>query len=311
MNIREREIILRLRSENPDVRSRQARDLFYGTEGDISLKEEIKKVVRFCFEGPKYAGMQKEIYDTLVSLVCEDILKASEDTIMGIQKSLKGYLFGIARNCANGKRDRIHTFLGINDKDESLDRDPIRPPVAEPSGEDGPQDFLVVLFYGSEDVEPGGISRKEMAKRLVERYINRVSSEKYRKILYAKDILKWSHARIERELGIDNPEQNHRRARLALTRVALPDIRRHCADFFRHHRDCVSPDEASLLEKFFDGATGLPAEDVSKAFTKLIKVNTRERSEFNRAKARRAKEDREALKSEKDKGKRPPKKNGE
>lgn len=302
MNIREREIILRLRSENPGVRSRQAEELFYGRgEETKRLREEFNKIARYCFQGPKYRGMHGDIYNTLVSLVCEAIMEAKESSLEGA-RDLTSYFFRIARNCANGKRTFIDQSLGINDRDVSLDIEGSMPVAGDDPNVDDGGGLLAILLYGDDGPTCDLPSRKEMAERLLERYMSGVSCEKYRKILDDVDVKGWSHERIEKEHGIDNIDQNHRRARLALIRAVLPEIRKNCADYYRHHREAVSPGDANLLDRFFDGESGLPGNDVAKAYSRLVKVVGRDRADFNKAMKRWAREEKAALKAEKEAG---------
>lgn len=299
MNIREQEIIRGLRSTDERVRSRWVSDIFYG-KGESELKEQLNKVIRICYGGPKYRGMWKEIFDTLVSLVCADIWNASDAAMDGIRE-LSYYFFKTARNCANSKRKFIHDCLGINDRDVSLDdQEGGMPPVIrdEPEKEKG-LDLFVILLYGNDDVEPGDKTREELAAELVERYIGRISCDAYRKVLYAVDIWGWSHERIERELGITNVDQNHRRAKIALTKVVLPDIRKNCAHYFSNHRDCVSQKEADLLDRFFDGAVGLSDDSIAKAYIKLVKVIKHDRMEFVKEMKRTAREEKASRKADK------------
>lgn len=300
MNIREREIILRLRSENPGVRSRQAEELFYGKGEDTKrLREEFNKIARYCFQGPKYHGMHSDIYNTLVSLVCEAILEAKESSLEGA-RDLTSYFFKIARNCANGKRRFIDQSLGINDRDVSLDAEGSMPVAGEDPNVDDGGGLLAVLLYG-EDIPTSDLpSRKEMAVQLLERYMSGISCEKYRKVLDDVDVKGWSHERIEKEHGIDNIDQNHRRARLALIRAVLPEIRKNCADYYRHHRSAVEPEDADILDRFFDGEGSLPGNAVAKAYSRLVKVVGRDRADFNKAMKRRAREEKAALKTEKE-----------
>lgn len=290
MNIREQEIIRGLRSTDERVRNRWVSDIFYGRGVNV-LKEQLNKVIRICYGGPKYRGMGKEIYDTLVSLVCDDIWTASDATMDGIRE-LPFYFFKTARNCANNKRKFIHDCLGINDRDVSLDKEGGMPPVLRDEPEEGKDiDLFIILLYGNDDVEPGDKTREELAAELVERYIGRISCDAYRKVLYAVDIWGWSHERIERELGITNVDQNHRRAKVALTRVVLPDIRKNCAHYFHNHHDCLSQKEADLLDRFFEGVVGLSDDSVAKAYIKLVKVIKHDRTEFVKEMKRIAREE--------------------
>lgn len=299
MNIREREIILRLNSKNPDVRNRQVSELFYGKGEDTRrLREEFNKIIRYCFQGPKYRGMHDDIYSTLVSLVCEAIWSAREDKFEEAQ-NLEAYFFRMARNCANGKRRFIDQALGINDREESLEGEGFKQPVGEDPRDDGGDDLLIILTFGRSDISSDR-SRKELAKELVERYISSIANDNYRTVLYAVDIWKWPHERIEKELGIDNIDQAHRRAKLALIRAALPDIRKCCGEFFRHHRDCVSADDAAILDRFFAGEDRVPRKAVSVAYSNLLKVVKRERVAFLKEMKRRAREEKAALKAEKE-----------
>lgn len=298
MNVREQEIIRGLRSDDECVKNRWVSDVFYGKGGN-ELKEQLNKVIRICYGGPKYRGMGKEIYDTLVSLVCADIWKASDSAMDGI-KELPYYFFRLARNCANSKRKFIHDCLGINDRDVSLDQEGVGPSgIRDEHEEEKGIDLFVILLYGNDDVEPGDKTREELASELVEKYIGRISCDTYRKVLYAVDIWGWSHERIKQELGITNVDQNHRRAKVALTRVVLPDIRKNCAHYFHNHRDCVSHDEADLLDRFFDGAAGLSEDSVAKAYIKLVKVIKHDRTEFVKEMKRTTREEKNSRKAAK------------
>ena len=317
MNIREREIILRLRSGDPRVRNRQVEDLFYRKGAEGSLQPELNKVISFCFQGPKYAGLKEELYNTLVTLVLKDVDKASDETMLGIEKTLKGYFFQMARNCANRERKYIDRSLGINDMDVSLDREGRRPLVGEDPWEETEDDLLSVLLFGEDHPAEDQPRRKVMACMLLERYMAGIKVEDYRKILYAIDIEEWPHDRIERELQIKDIDQTHRRAKLALIRAALPDIRKHCSDYYAHHRGDVSPAEADLLDRFFGGESKVPGKKVAEAYSNLLKVVRREKKDLLKAKKQSIREEKAALKAEKEKEKkkarrkRPPKTDSE
>ena len=63
MNIREKEIIEKFRSEDPSIRERQVHDVFYGKREDTkALREAVMKVVRFCFSDKTYRDRTKDIY---------------------------------------------------------------------------------------------------------------------------------------------------------------------------------------------------------------------------------------------------------
>lgn len=298
MNIREQQIIRGLRSSNERERGDLISELFFGKGGGTNdLKEILQRVVKICYGGAKYAGCYRQIYETLVEMVCLDIWKAADSTIEGI-KELKGYFFQVTRNCANSNRKTIEGLLGINGQDRPINPErPLPSEPEEPEDEDG-SELFVFLFFGGNDVELDGRTREDLARELVKRYIGQISRENYRKVLYAIDIWGWSHERIERELDIHNIDQNHRRARLALTRVALPDIRKTCYGYFDRHRDSLSSGEADLLDRFFHAGGG-PTDDVAKAYMKLVKVVKREKAEFSKEMRRAVREEKGTLKAAK------------
>lgn len=294
MNIREQRIIQGLRSEDERQRGDMVSALFYGKGGTTNQwKEILQRVVKICYGGPKYGGMYREIYETLVEMVCLDIFKASDAAIEGI-KELKGYFFQTARNCANSNRKFIESSLGIDDKRTSLDDGDGKLPVSD-DGEEDATGFFALLLFGGEDADLEGRSREDLARELVKRYIDRIPCENYRKVLYAIDLWGWSHERIEREWGLRNIDQNHRRARVALTKVALPDIKKTCGDYFGRHRDSLTGTEAALLDRFFQGET-VPPDAAAKAYAKLVKVVRHDQAEFRKQMRRAVREEKAAQK---------------
>lgn len=274
MNIREKQIIRNLRSLDAEVKNRQVSELFYGKGKDTEhLRNQVDKVVRYCFSGQKYYGMRREIYDTLVSLICEDIWNTSADVLEKIE-NLSWYLFKLSRNCANRRRNYIHVCIGVKTDTE------IGPSNDKAAEDDISDDDVITIFLDENQTDEEQV-RDDVAIEVVNRHINKISRKEYRDIIIAIDINGWSHEKITEKLGIrdEDIDQFHRRAKLALTQAALPDIKNYCADFFEKKKHLLSEEEISKLQAFFEG-TGKPKEsEIAKLYIKLVKVAKKDRNE--------------------------------
>lgn len=277
MNSREKEIISNLRSSNQEIRDKQAKELFYGNGKDTAeLRKQIKSVMRKCFSGAKYRDKQKEIYDTLVSLVWEDILKDSSKKLENAY-NIPSYFWTLAKNCANNNRRYIHECIGIKD-DEDLG-----PKNDKPNNDDDVHnDTLQVIIEDDSQIEEK--PRELIAAELLNKYISKINRKEYRDIIIAIDINHWSHEKITRMLGIrpDDIDQFHRRAKLALTQAALPYIKKHCEAFFRRHSHLISPEDKTILERFFNYDDISKGTETAKAYMRLDKAVKKERKEAER-----------------------------
>lgn len=277
MNTREKEIISNLRSPEVATKNRQVYELFYGEGMDTEvLRKKVKDVLRFCFSGDKYRSKRGEIYDTLVSLICEDIWKASPETIEKIE-NLSWYFFRLARNCANRNRSIIHVCIGIKD-DITLGAE-----HDKKQDEEEIIDDILTIFM---DENPDNVDkpREDVAAAIVNQYISKIARKEYRDIIIAIDIYDWSHEQITRKLGIHpkDIDQFHRRAKLALTKVALPDIKKHCAVFFRKYRYLLTPEDSERLDCFFSNSGISKGNDIAAIYLTLVKAVNKERTEHTK-----------------------------
>lgn len=273
MNIREKEIIRNLRSKDAEVKNRQVAELFYGKGKDTEqLRNQVNKVVLYCYSGLKYKDMRREIYDTLVSLICEDIWNAPDEVLDNID-NLSWYFFRLSRNCANRMRNYIHVCIGVK-------TDVAIGPSNDKESEDDSTEDAISIFL-DENRADDEQSRDDVALDIINRYISKIPRKEYRDIIVAIDINDWSHEKIAKEFGICDKDINrfHRRAKVALTQVALPDIKNHCADFFYKNRDLLSEKDGSMLQLFFDGTDKLKTSEIAKIYIKLIKVVKKNRAE--------------------------------
>lgn len=277
MNIREKEIISNLRSPEAATKNRQVFELFYGKGKDTEvLRKKVKDVIHFCFSGDKYHGKQDEIYDTLVSLICEDIWKASAETIEKID-NLSWYFFRLARNCANRNRSIIHVCIGIKD-DTTLGAEHDKKQEEEEIIDD------ILTVFIDDNPNDGDKPREDVAAAIVNRYISKVPRKEYRDIIIAIDINDWSHEQITRKLGIrpKDIDQFHRRAKLALTTAALPDIKKHCVVFFHKYRYLLSQEDSERLDCFFSNSGISKGNDIASIYLSLVKAVNKERTEHTK-----------------------------
>lgn len=275
MNIREKEIIEKFRSEDPSIRERQVHDVFYGKREDTkALREAVMKVVRFCFSDKTYRDRTKDIYCILIPLIWEKFMKASDSTIQGID-NLPGYFYTVARNCANSERIYIDESLGIIKSST-----PLGPEHDDKTDEeDDIAGIMDALIENKPKFE--GMRQTEIAKVLLDEYISQIPRREYRDILYAIDLKGWSHEKIVKEYGYDPQiiDLYHRYAKLALTRIALPDIKRNCSTFFRKYSKVLSPQEKEILDNFFTDNGAYHEKDISAIYLKLVKRVRKQRNE--------------------------------
>lgn len=269
MNIREKGIINNLRSTNPAVKNRQVSDIFYSDKEETkALREIIHKVIRKYYSGEEYRQWKEDLYNTLVSMVCEDILEAPLSTLYGIKKTLPDYLYGMARSCAC-RRKYIDSALGIDSKHEFLDasRDIEDEPDSDPNG--------ILIIFDHEDAIDEGRTSEAIAKELINKYINLIPNIDYRDILVAIDLNGESHEKVAKRLGISvgNVNTLHRRAKVSLTRAALPDIKKNCEEFFDKYRDVLGKEETDRLDAFFSGGRGSKEkeDDIARSYIRLVK----------------------------------------
>lgn len=280
MNIREKAIIKNLLSENALISNVQAQQLFFSDINNCgddirSIRGAIKKTIRYFFSDGIYLGKFDEIYQTIVAILLEDIKKAGMCVFDNVKSSLKPYLNTMTHNICIKRRDEIDGAICVKPPKNT---DPIETAKAEKEEEPDDSDL------------PEGI---------LDYYISLIPNKSYRELLYELDINGVKNIDYAKKNGesVNSVNIRHKRARLELTKVALPEIRKECKEIFVKHRNKITKDEADLLEKFFAGISDYDRGKVAQAIHKLIKKYN---SEIQQARNERKSRYREYLISQKE-----------
>ena len=290
MNIREKAIIKNILSKDERTRSNQISSLFYGEGSDFrEIRGEIRKKVLLCFSGRKYYGRDSEIYDTVVSLICESILRYGPKMIDTVTGSLKAYLAIMTYNCCNSNRKFIDDILGIKSASEEE--------VSDRNGKNGEesQDNKRDM-----DTPVENSTSPDWAVDMVQYYVDKIPHSYYREVLYALDISLMSFEDFAEEQGktVAQIHTDHRRARIALIQGALPDIREKSKWLYLHNRELLPAKETAVLDNFFSGSMKKESEkQTAEAYIRLIKILHNE-FEDDEKERRREERDRKRLERE-------------
>lgn len=278
MNLsKEKSLISAFVCQSDTVRhSKASQLLFYGmpsagTYVENAYVQALKKAVRICFSDVKYRGHFNDIYDTFVSLFYAYLLTKTE-RLLNIETTLAGWLFVTAKNFANNNRKEIDTLVGLANSSDALEYDSTMDALISKENEDACGSADVII----DDSESGMM----WAEHLVNRYIDRISNEKYRTAIRAIVIEGMPREEFAEEQHISyqavNLLVNH--AMIALTNVALPDIRWRSKKCYSQYIDLVKDkNDVILLKEYFENNISKPG--LALAVRRLIKISIREMKE--------------------------------
>ena len=293
MNIQEKRLIEAfLDTGNAALHNKAVELLFYGRKGtdangrticrEFDVTRAIKNAVSIYYSGSLYAGRQKEVYDTFVSLFHAYLLKLNPDKLRGID-NLQNWMFRVAKNFANSHRREVNELLGIEDNvvgfSMAMDVDNREETgcMDSRSPEDG-EPYTRKIPEKDNDADSSSEHTSTWAEELIAEYISRIAHPYYRELLYAVDVNGMAMEDFAEEQGkrLSAVHNDHKRAMSALIQAALPDIRWRAPKLYESFRFELNDAESEVLERFFyhNIITDMPR--VIKAYVKLLKIAKRD-----------------------------------
>lgn len=296
MNIHEKKLIEGLLDTSDKARHDKAVEmLFFGRDytdpygKKIHREEEvtrsIRRIVAISFTGSAYAEVRDQIYPTFVSLFYKYLMNIKPETFFSVD-NLPAWMRTTARHYANRNREEINDLLGIYSDTVPLDNEKMNR-LPEGGDEEGARNT----------VEPGSTSRENSSKWAEDKlanYINKIHNAYYREILTAVDIAGMELEDFAEEQGksIAAIYNDHRRARIALIQIALPDIRKRAASMYGDFKDQLTEKERKALDGFFLGSGTEDSATIAIAYSKLLKIARRESLAAGKAERREMREER-------------------
>ena len=262
MNIKEKELIEALLDTENKMRHDRAVSILFFEKNIIS--NTIRNAVSKCFSGRLY--LHNEVYDVFVILFLEHLKNIHREKYAEVE-NLPAWMYRTATNFANSNRKRINVELGIDGEFVTFGRE-----------QDVDESTVETETSVQSATEEGDVSPSDWAANLLNKYIAQISNPYYRTILYAVDVHGMTLADFAEEQGkelrfINN---DHRRAKLALIQVALPDIRWRSRALFDNFNDILTDDDAATLRHFFDRSANIDPKDVALVYSRLLKITKRE-----------------------------------
>lgn len=293
MNIQEKRLIEAfLDTGNAVLHNKAVELLFYGRKGtdangrticrEFDVTRAVRNAVSIYYSGSLYAGRQKEVYDTFISLFHAYLLKLNPDKLREID-NLQNWMFRVAKNFANSHRKEVNELLGIEDSvigfNMRMDVDePEETDCANARSQEDVEPYMRKIPEKDNDSDSSSEHSSKWAEELVAEYISRISHPYYREVLYAVDVNGMDMEDFAEEQGkrLSAVYNDHKRAMSALIQAALPDIRWRAPKLYESFKLELNDAESEVLERFFyhNVITDMPR--VIKAYVKLLKIAKRE-----------------------------------